>query len=344
MRTSGVVTATMDLDEKDRLIEEQQAEIQSLRSQLYGLTDNNSIPSTGYAASVPMSIVDNNDETVASILTSTTTMGNGGGGGGSIASSYVPPCYWVEEMPWTVDMPDQQMPGSFTGNVSRDYNVPYGRGTLVFVNGDVYRGPFHHGEMHGTAGAYQFSDDGSVYQGSFWHNLMHGQGHYQHPDYEYVGAYEYGQPHGSGIRYNKDKTIYHNGRWVYGKPSKRSKDADYAVALDEDQKHSRLATKARKHNNYNNNYNKKKKSKSVYSNDYNPKDDNDDDDEEEDDQDRRPEADDPLVSDASETDRSIYDSGDDYEDLVRVGFHRELSVKSLKRGTPTIPESEVDTD
>ena len=345
--TAGASTATgLSLNDKEVLIEQQRMEIAFLRSKLQktvpsgtlsptqrshggtidGMdstieddgydTGNNNTEDDGGAAladgssgrgggmaagnqrrmgpgfGVP-TVIDEDTETVTSMITSNTGV-SAGAGSTSGNLGFIPPCYWAEEMPWRLEAPMEHLMGSYTGNVSRDFNVPYGRGKMHFSNGDVYDGPFRHGELHGPNGTYVWSD-GARYQGGFWHNLQHGKGHFRssrHADdyYEYVGNYRYNERHGTGIQYNIDATIFHNGLWQHNKPVQ---GLDYAVAVDDDDRHYAEET-------------------SQYY--------------------------------ESESDRSIYDSGDDYDDLASVGFTptlvKDASARSFQLTTPTIVEED----
>eukprot|EP00543_Licmophora_paradoxa_P003547 CAMPEP_0202451414 /NCGR_PEP_ID=MMETSP1360-20130828/9856_1 /ASSEMBLY_ACC=CAM_ASM_000848 /TAXON_ID=515479 /ORGANISM="Licmophora paradoxa, Strain CCMP2313" /LENGTH=138 /DNA_ID=CAMNT_0049069985 /DNA_START=602 /DNA_END=1018 /DNA_ORIENTATION=+ len=104
--------------------------------------------------------------------------------------------------------------GIYSGEIS-DRGIPHGQGLLRFYNGDIYDGPFCHGEMHGDGAIFQFSDHNMEYRGDYRHNLKHGSGELIGI---YKGSFQFDKPHGFGIQFKQDKSVAYIGQWKNGKP------------------------------------------------------------------------------------------------------------------------------
>jgi hypothetical protein len=126
----------------------------------------------------------------------------------------------IKVLPW-LQNPDTQNKATFTGPVD-DSNRPHGRGILQYENGDTYEGPFFHGLRHGSDGIWITHQGTMVYIGEFRDNWKHGHGTQKSIADEcprYTGGYCKGLPHGYGVGYHKDGSVFHKGQWDYGKPS-----------------------------------------------------------------------------------------------------------------------------
>lgn len=127
----------------------------------------------------------------------------------------------VQNLQWTVAAPDRRH-GLYSGTaLSR--KIPHGAGTMVFEDGQVYKGPFKYGVMQGANGSLTSSSSngggGAKYVGGFWLNLKHGHGEeLDSAGNRHVGTFEKGLAHGFGERHNADGTLFFSGQWVDGKP------------------------------------------------------------------------------------------------------------------------------
>lgn len=122
-----------------------------------------------------------------------------------------------DEQDWGL-LVSSHAPIFYSGEVTYG-NVPHGMGTIKFLDGDTYSGPFRNGQMHGPNGVYVWKV-GSVYKGAFDNNLQHGHGEYRiEGGRRYIGGFEHGQIHGYGEAYNRDGSIYHKGQWENDKPA-----------------------------------------------------------------------------------------------------------------------------
>ena len=90
-----------------------------------------------------------------------------------------------------------------------------GRGTMVFVSGDMYEGQWLAGNQHGqgkSTGA-----EGSVYVGGYVEGKRHGHGKYTYPfGGYYEGEWADSKQHGRGKITNADGSSY-DGEWADGK-------------------------------------------------------------------------------------------------------------------------------
>jgi hypothetical protein len=76
----------------------------------------------------------------------------------------------------------------------------YGSGTLMYSDGNTYKGSFKNGLRHGY-GEFYWKDDGMVYEGDWKNGEMHGNGVLRKPD-------------------GKEKKVrYDNGRRLNGQKS-----------------------------------------------------------------------------------------------------------------------------
>jgi hypothetical protein len=124
----------------------------------------------------------------------------------------------VFDMRWTVRSPTEKS-GTYTGE-SLHGMVPHGSGIMHFMNGDIYEGEFVYGEMRGNNVTYK-SSCGAVYEGAFFRNMKHGNGEEVFQDgSRYLGRYDNDRPHGFGIKYNPDGSMFHAGAWQKGNPVK----------------------------------------------------------------------------------------------------------------------------
>lgn len=83
---------------------------------------------------------------------------------------------------WGLHWECQELQGEYTGSAissASGEQVAHGYGTLRFINGDVYIGPFYYGEMHGNNATYYYHPSkgrNKKYCGSYRHNQKHGPG------------------------------------------------------------------------------------------------------------------------------------------------------------------------
>eukprot|EP00542_Grammatophora_oceanica_P013126 CAMPEP_0194034482 /NCGR_PEP_ID=MMETSP0009_2-20130614/6893_1 /TAXON_ID=210454 /ORGANISM="Grammatophora oceanica, Strain CCMP 410" /LENGTH=711 /DNA_ID=CAMNT_0038675423 /DNA_START=103 /DNA_END=2238 /DNA_ORIENTATION=+ len=146
------------------------------------------------------------------------------------------------------DVHGQPRKGRYSGMIVRGKNkdVPHDEyGHIQFENGDLYDGPFHYGFMQGSNATFQWKQ-GDVYRGDMYLNMRHGEGEYVTVHQRrYVGSYKKDVPHGYGILYNSDKTIFHLGQWYKGRPDEE--DAAAASHYNKSKK-SKKSKKSRKKN------------------------------------------------------------------------------------------------
>jgi hypothetical protein len=116
---------------------------------------------------------------------------------------------------WELQSPEMTS-GWYEGQLVNN-EIPHGKGTFSFANGDKYEGSFDMGAIHGPNAVYTEAD-GSVYRGEFQNNLRHGQGNYLTPRRRYIGSFEYGKPHGQGTQFYLDGSVDFEGDWVFGEP------------------------------------------------------------------------------------------------------------------------------
>ena len=115
--------------------------------------------------------------------------------------------------------------GDYEGYVQRDSTghggvVPEGRGTMVWLDGNVYRGEWKDGIMHGELGEFWSSADESLYRGNFYRGKRQGNGEYYVDGHErekerYVGGFQNGEFSGQGIYYLNDGTTLYDGSWQH---------------------------------------------------------------------------------------------------------------------------------
>lgn len=100
--------------------------------------------------------------------------------------------------------------GYYTGE--NDEGVPEGKGTLVFINGDIYEGEFENGKMEGR-GTLLFAG-GSRYTGEFADNLANGYGVLEYSSGSvYRGDFKDGKRDGYGVLTYPDGSKQ-DGEWV----------------------------------------------------------------------------------------------------------------------------------
>ncbi|KAJ3350835.1 hypothetical protein GGF32_004627 [Allomyces javanicus] len=95
--------------------------------------------------------------------------------------------------------------------------------TIRFVNGSVYRGALHEGEMHGSSGMYEWAPSGTVYRGEFARNRIEGRGRFMWRDgSEYEGDVSNNLRCGSG-RIRLASGVVYEGQWVMSMPHGKGK-------------------------------------------------------------------------------------------------------------------------
>jgi len=105
---------------------------------------------------------------------------------------------------------DEKKNSKYVGEVK--YGIPYGQGTLTYLNGNKYVGEFKVGLQNGQ-GTETFPD-GSKYVGEWKNGKHHGQGTYTfHDGVKWVGVWIKSEPWNI-TKYDKDGKIY--GRKVNG--------------------------------------------------------------------------------------------------------------------------------
>ena len=102
--------------------------------------------------------------------------------------------------------------GLYKGYAIKD--VPNGKGTMVYKNGDVYEGEFSDGKPNGK-GKCSFKN-GNVYEGDFALGVMHGKGKLiDVSGFTYEGDFENGVMNGTGKMTYKDGTV-EEGKFLGG--------------------------------------------------------------------------------------------------------------------------------
>uniref|UniRef100_A0A7S1VM06 MORN repeat-containing protein 5 n=1 Tax=Grammatophora oceanica TaxID=210454 RepID=A0A7S1VM06_9STRA len=111
--------------------------------------------------------------------------------------------------------------GRYVGALNKNRQPHAQMGTIQFDDGDMYKGPFEHGEMHGDLGHFLYKD-GDEYTGGFRRNLRHGQGVYVTVNSrQYIGKFRHDKPNGHGVLYNADGSVFFEGKWKDGVPLDR---------------------------------------------------------------------------------------------------------------------------
>nr|XP_039274128.1 radial spoke head 10 homolog B-like [Styela clava] len=91
-----------------------------------------------------------------------------------------------------------------------------GYGEAQFVSGNVFKGNFDKGHMHGK-GSYIWSN-GMKYEGDFCNNRITGYGTYKWPDGSvYEGEVSNGFRHGVGVFRSPQQGVSYSGQWYLGK-------------------------------------------------------------------------------------------------------------------------------
>ena len=136
--------------------------------------------------------------------------------------------------------------GDYEGYVQTKNGIlPHGRGTMVWRDGNVYRGDWYNGQMHGELGEYWSAVDKSLYRGNWYKGKREGQGEYWldgenrqgerykggfingefagHGEYRlasgrtlYVGEWEHDEWHGEGVVYWRNGNVKYDGAWKRG--------------------------------------------------------------------------------------------------------------------------------
>ena len=136
--------------------------------------------------------------------------------------------------------------------------LPHGDGKIRFSNGDTYSGSFDNGDMHGVAGKYVWSHGDTYNGDFLHNMRHGKGVYVTTNERRYAGYYQFDKPHGFGVLYHKvrrnkflagfpclqfdfcslrrtllmihhaharhtttprqDGTIYHEGKWLNGKP------------------------------------------------------------------------------------------------------------------------------
>lgn len=116
---------------------------------------------------------------------------------------------------------------SYTFPDGREYvgeileNLPNGKGSMTFANGDVYEGMWKDGNMEGI-GTYRFYDLNkdkftSEYVGSFRNNKIDGEGKQTFPDKSvYIGTWQNGMRTGNGALWLADGSYFY-GIWKFNR-------------------------------------------------------------------------------------------------------------------------------
>ena len=113
--------------------------------------------------------------------------------------------------------------GEYEGYVQIESGlVPHGRGTMVWKDGNVYRGEWQNGQMHGELGEYWSAVDESLYRGNWYKGKRQGQGEYwldgENRDGErYKGGFLDGEFSGYGEYRLKSGNILYRGEWEHDK-------------------------------------------------------------------------------------------------------------------------------
>ncbi|KAJ3373609.1 hypothetical protein GGF31_000452 [Allomyces arbusculus] len=95
--------------------------------------------------------------------------------------------------------------------------------TIRFVNGSVYRGTLHEGEMHGSSGMYEWAPSGTVYRGEFARNRIEGRGRFMWRDgSKYEGDVSNNLRCGNG-RIRLASGVVYEGQWVMSMPHGKGK-------------------------------------------------------------------------------------------------------------------------
>ncbi|ESL06488.1 hypothetical protein TRSC58_05837 [Trypanosoma rangeli SC58] len=93
----------------------------------------------------------------------------------------------------------------------------HGIGSIVWCNGDSYRGPFFKGKPHGKMGSYAFAD-GRLYEGEYRHGVRHGIGRLTQKNGEYFeGTFKDGAMTGEGRGWYAGGKRVFEGTWENGK-------------------------------------------------------------------------------------------------------------------------------
>ena len=96
----------------------------------------------------------------------------------------------------------------YKGDLRND--VPHGKGTKKFSNGDIYKGEWKNGFMEGK-GIITFAD-GAKYEGEMKDNQKHGKGIYTHADgKKFIGEFKNDMKNGNGILTSANGDEYTGG-------------------------------------------------------------------------------------------------------------------------------------
>ena len=107
---------------------------------------------------------------------------------------------------------DQESDGSDKGQFKKykgeiDYDVPHGKGTMIYEDGAKYVGQWDDGLRNGQ-GTFTWPD-GEKYVGEYKHSNKHGQGTYTYPNgAKHVGEYKDGDRNGQGTFTYPDEGKY----------------------------------------------------------------------------------------------------------------------------------------